>query len=214
MLKQNSPLGRFMSGLLDQFLLNLLYFVFCVPIITIGAATAALYKVQFDIRAGEHPSVFSAFYHGFISNFKQGTVTFLFLAVAGMFIAASVFAAMTVGIFGYMLTRVVILIVGFLFISVWGWVFPLISKFEYSALGTLRNAYLLSVQSLPTSLVIIVVNLFVPLLFFSLPEGLLGIYLFWIMFFHAAVASMINCRMIWKALKKYMPEEEKEEENG
>lgn len=214
MMKPNSPLGKLLSGILDQFVLNLVYFVFCIPVFTIGAATTALYKVEYEIMEGENPTIISAFYQSFTGNFKQSSLTFLVLAGAGLFVGGSVMAAMTVGLYRYTITKIVVLLVVFLLLAVWGWVFPLISKFDRGTADTLRNAYILSFQSLPTSFVIIVVNVFIPALFFSVPQSLMGVYLFWMMFFHASAAAFINTRMIWRALKKYMQEENKGENHG
>lgn len=214
MMKPNSPLGKLLSGILDQFVLNMVYFVFCIPVFTIGGATTALYKVEYDILEGENPSVISAFYSAFTANFKQSTITFLILVGVGIFAGGSILAAITVGLYRYTITKIIVLLVAFLFFAVWGWVFPLTSKFDRGIADTLRNAYILSFQSLPTSLVIIVVNVCIPALFFSVPESAMGAYLFWILFFQASVAAFINSRMIWRALKRYMQMENKEENHG
>ena len=39
----DSPFWSFMSRLADLIILNLLWIVFCIPVVTIGASTTAMY---------------------------------------------------------------------------------------------------------------------------------------------------------------------------
>ena len=50
--------------------LNLLWMVFSIPVFTMGAATAALYRVTLKIARGEEPSVTQQFIRGFKQDFK------------------------------------------------------------------------------------------------------------------------------------------------
>ncbi len=64
---------------------NLMFVVFSVPFITIGAGLTALYHVMFKtLRGGGICNPFKEFWAGFKSNFKQATITWvLFVAVMG-----------------------------------------------------------------------------------------------------------------------------------
>ena len=55
--------------------LNIIYFVFCLPIITIGPATAAYTYILRNFAREEHAFVWWDFKDAFKSNFKQGFVT-------------------------------------------------------------------------------------------------------------------------------------------
>ena len=54
--------------------LNFIYVLFCIPIVTIGPATAALTKVCRNYSQERHAYVFADFWLGFKQNFKQGLV--------------------------------------------------------------------------------------------------------------------------------------------
>ena len=54
--------------------LNILYCLFCIPIITIGPATAAMTKICRNYSQERPASVWSDFWHAFKANFKQGLV--------------------------------------------------------------------------------------------------------------------------------------------
>ena len=66
--------------------LNVLWFICSLPIVTIGASTAALYYVSLKIVRGEEGRVFSSFFHSFRENFRQATVIWLILLAAGAFL--------------------------------------------------------------------------------------------------------------------------------
>ena len=48
----DSPLMRFLSRVADIMLLNALWLLCCVPIVTAGAATTAMYHVTLKLAAG------------------------------------------------------------------------------------------------------------------------------------------------------------------
>ncbi len=206
MFKPNSPLGRFLSALLDQLVLNLLYMVSCMPIITIGAATTALYSMQYALRDHSASGVIRPYFSSFANNFKQGTYIFLVMVIIGVFVGGAAFSAFSLGLMRFTFTRLIMLLVAFLYLSTWSWVFPLAAKFDRNVPGTMQNAYMLSMRCLPTSMVLIVVNMLVPSMFLSIPEAWISGYVFVLLFFNAAVTSLINSKFIWRALKKYMAE--------
>lgn len=58
-------------------LLNLLYFVCCIPIVTIGAATGGFFYVLRKMATEEPIFLVSDFFDGFRKNWKQSTAVFL-----------------------------------------------------------------------------------------------------------------------------------------
>lgn len=54
--------------------LNFIYLLFCLPVITIGPATAALTKVCRNYSQERHTYLFGDFWDSFKKNFKQGLV--------------------------------------------------------------------------------------------------------------------------------------------
>ncbi|WP_418789620.1 DUF624 domain-containing protein, partial [Niallia circulans] len=49
-------IGRKLARMVDIFLLNLIFILFSLPVVTIGASLTALYTVSFKIINGEDPS--------------------------------------------------------------------------------------------------------------------------------------------------------------
>ena len=56
----DSPFWSFMSRLADLIILNLLWIVFCIPVVTIGASTTAMYRVTLNMVRGEGSLVMAA----------------------------------------------------------------------------------------------------------------------------------------------------------
>lgn len=60
----------------------LLWILFSLPVITIGAATTAAYYVAFKIISGKSNSVFKEFIQGFKTNLFQGTIALISIVAA------------------------------------------------------------------------------------------------------------------------------------
>ncbi len=76
-----------MRRVIDLILLNFLWIIFSIPVITIGASTCAAYYVTLKLVDGkENPEGFALvdviklFLKGFKQNFKQGTILWAFTA--------------------------------------------------------------------------------------------------------------------------------------
>ena len=61
--KYDSPLMSFLNTVFDLMFLNILCFICCIPIITIGPALAAKYDVAMRIVRKEEPTIFQAVDH-------------------------------------------------------------------------------------------------------------------------------------------------------
>ena len=67
----------------DLLKLNALYVLMCIPIVTIGAATAGFTYCIKNIVAGKPIFVFHDFFKGFKNNWKQGTAMLLINVIVG-----------------------------------------------------------------------------------------------------------------------------------
>ena len=205
----DSKFMRAMSALGDLFLLNLVFLLCCVPIVTIGAAAAALYTVAFRLVRGTEGHVLDAFFRAFRENFRRATPLWLLLALAGGVAVLDIwiFAALT-GVLRLVEIPFVLLLLLALFTA--GYAFPLQSQFDNTVKGTLKNALILSVGTLPRTLVITALNVFP----FALL--LLDTYLFlnagfiWVFLYFSAVA-FLNAKLLEKVFAPYREKKEEDE---
>ena len=85
----DNPVWRFIGKLGDLILLNLLWVVCSIPIITIGASTTAVYYVTLKLVRDEDDSTIRSFFHSFKSNFKQATLIWILLMAVGAVLGLS-----------------------------------------------------------------------------------------------------------------------------
>ena len=84
---------NFFGRIADFVCLSVLWLVFSVPVITMGAATTAMYNAIYKgIRQG-YGGIWANFWEGFRSNFKQATIIWLILLVIYAVLGASAYSA-------------------------------------------------------------------------------------------------------------------------
>ena len=77
-----SPLFSGLNKMADLIYLNLLTFVCCIPIITIGASMTALNYVVLKMVRNEDSHLTRQFFKSFKQNFKQATIIWLIILLA------------------------------------------------------------------------------------------------------------------------------------
>ncbi|GAB6108297.1 DUF624 domain-containing protein [Fusibacter bizertensis] len=78
----NGKLWDFMSKVTNLILLNLLFILFSLPVITIGASKSALYDLSSKVAKGEEESILRSFVERFVMEFKQSTSMWLIYLIA------------------------------------------------------------------------------------------------------------------------------------
>ncbi|MGN1026338.1 MAG: YesL family protein [Faecousia sp.] len=204
----DSPFMSFMTKLADLMLLNLLWLVCCLPIITIGAATAAMYYCL--LNQDRVSSVVGTFFSAFKSNFKKATLLWLIQAVMITVAAFDLLYFFGVWADAGLAVRVICLIPAAWLLMGAGYLFPLQAQFENTVGNTLKNAILISIANLPVSLVVTVLNLLPVLFFFFNMELFLRTAIIWVLIGGAAIAYL-NTGFLKKVFRRYMPEQEQED---
>ena len=194
-LSHESRFSQVMMRLAWGCYLNLLWFVCSIPIVTIGAATTALYYVTLKIVDNAEGDITQQFFRSFRQNFKQATQLWLIVLVLGIVLGTDIYvlrhlSATTSGAPAIILTLalavVIVACIGLAFVGTY--VFPLLARVENTNLAMLKNALLMSVRYLSCTICVlaihvamfyVVVNIFTPAI--ALGEGvcaLLSSYLF------------------------------------
>lgn len=89
----DGALINFFGKIADCVILSLLWLVCSLPVITMGAATAAMYHAIYKSMRQGYGGIWANFWEGFRDNFKQGTVIWLLLLVLYGVLAASAWSA-------------------------------------------------------------------------------------------------------------------------
>lgn len=174
----------------DMICLNVMWLICCIPIITIGASTTALYTVMLRMVKNEEGYIFRGFLKAFKSNFKQSTLIWLILLLLGIVWTVDFrVAGFMPGMAGIVLSAI-FLALGFILLSVMIYIFPLTARYENGIKATFKNALILTVAKLPYTFLmvaIVVAAVFASLwsaftLLFSLPLWLIigGALIAWV----------------------------------
>jgi uncharacterized membrane protein YesL len=122
--------------------------------IPLGAATTAMHYVLLKIVRDEDSYITKSFFKSFKENFKQATVLQMIqFFVAGVLLFDFIITKDMNGVYMYIvLAFAIILYMASLYI------YPLLSKFNNTIWGTIKNAFLMSVLALPKTVLMVVVT--------------------------------------------------------
>ncbi len=206
-----NPDGRVMSFLArlgDMFILNILYVVCCIPIITIGAATTALYYNTLKMAENRESYVWKEFLRTFKENFKQATVIWMLILVIGAVLVADFFVMGGIGSQALAsVTAIVVIVVGIFLILMGVYVFPVLARFDNSVKNIMKYALLMAIRHLPSTIVILAIHS-VPLLlaFASLEAFIKG--LLPVLLFTASILAYFESKLFSRIFSNYYPKTE------
>ena len=148
--RMDSPLMRFLTKIADLMVLNILFCVTSIPLITIGASWTALYSVTLKMVRDEEGSVSRSYFRSFRQNFRQATLLWLgvLVVLALLVLDIRVLNGMAGGTAPGLL-RVGVEILALLGIMVLQYLFPSLARFEASLADTLKNACIMALAHLP-----------------------------------------------------------------
>ena len=203
------PVFTFLSRLADLFWLNLLYILCCIPVVTAGAATTALFYVTLKMAKDEEGYITKSYFKSFKENFVQATLIWLVFLVV-MVVMFMDFRIANGGSMAEVLksstvSDVVIVAVGVMTIVLLMtlvYVFPLLAQFDNTVMNTIKNAFLISIRHLPyTFLMLIITAIPYVLIWFSPALLLLVVIMF-------SATAYINSKFLNRIFVLYMPKEE------
>ena len=204
----DSRIMIFLSRVADLVILNILWLVCCVPVVTIGASTTAMYHVIRHWQKDSVSSIVRDFFQSFKEDFKQATPVYLILLIPTV---AVVMNAMLIfnpensaAVPSYLLVIWFISALILLFIS--SFVYPVMAFFADSIFKTLRNAMVLALANLPRTILISILNLLPVILLFVNLSFFLQSSIFWLMIGGALVAYL-NMSILKPVFKKLVPSE-------
>lgn len=149
----------FMSKITDVFFIGILWFVFSIPVITIGAATTSLYQFTLKQADDEEGYVWKSFLRAFSKNFKQATALWLILLAAGIFLAVDIWACLQIRIPG--VVRIVclgvLLCLSLVYVLAALYVFPILSRFDLKVKTILSHSFIMAMGNLYVSVTILVI---------------------------------------------------------
>ncbi len=193
------------NSAVDAILLNILWLITCIPIITIGAATTAYYYTNHKVIRNQRSGIWTEYWSSFKGNFKQATKTWLIFLVIFVLMYLDINICSQYLQAGQKIGAMMYLFYGLLAITlIWfAYVFAYMARFENTMKETLKNAAAIAATNPLSSLLVLVI--FAAALF----AGWLIPLLIW--FIPALAITLLNL-VIEKVFRKYMAPEDLEAE--
>lgn len=192
-----SPGSRFMTAMsaaADFMLLNLLFLVSCIPVVTIGTAYAALYTVMFRMQSEDDRSAVKIYIEAFRANFRQCFAVWLILLFVGAAVIADLVIFMSMsGSIRYLSVLFAVLL--FLLLLVFSCCFPLAARYSNSNRQLLKNSLAVSVGFLPRFTVISALNVVPAVTFLLWPTVFFEAGILWLIIWFS-FSVYINSRLL------------------
>lgn len=199
-LQPQSTLMSVIGRIGDFLLLGVMWLICALPVITVGAGSAAACSVGMKIWADEDYGVFRDFFRSFKENFKLATMLWLAALLFGVFLALDIYFYFMWASAGEMVGTILLAVfvcVTVIYFCTLTYLFPYAAKFDCTFRTAVKNSAFLSLRHAPVTLVMLMLDfgaiaaaLYFSVLFAALPGIILG----------------VNCfgtlRVIWQYLPK------------
>ena len=205
--KLKESLGGFLTLLCDLMLLNILWLVCSLPIITVGPSTCALFACMLKISRDElGESTTRTFFRAFKDNFRNA----FFYGLIGLAALFVLYVDISFAVAQEGIMRKVLLVssgtAGAVVLIYLSFVFALQARYENSFKGQIKNAFLLAFCSpLKTLLMWIVYAIPVSLIIF-LPFELVLRLGFLFLMFGISLPVYFNCKTLRNIFDKFVKE--------
>lgn len=204
----DSPLMKVLNRLTDILWLNILTFFCSIPIITAGASFTALHYVCLKIIRDEEGYVTKEYFKSWKKNFGQATVIWLIvLVVSGLLVAdlycISVMSTNTAILFAAIIAAAIFVLMTALY------VFPVLSHFENTIRGTIKNSFYMSIFALPRTILSVLIFVSPLALLYAIEYFETMTWMIPLIFLYGLSGPAYLRAMLYnKVFKKFEPEKE------
>ena len=207
----DSPIMVALSRLADMFFLSVMWLVCCLPIITIGPSTTAMYYVALKWAREDDVKISAAFFDAFKKNFKQGVVLNLIFLVVGIIIGLDYIIMSAQDSTYGAISSICFLVLGVWLLGIMFYAYPLQAQFYNTIRQTLINAAQLAVMKFPITIVVFITNLLPVIVGCISLELLVRTAPIWILLAPGAIA-FVNAKLFAKMFDKFINEDKEKTE--
>lgn len=204
--RMDGPLFMFLNKAGNIILASLLWLVGCVPVVTIGVSTSALYYCVTKSIRSERGYVWSEFWTAYKGCLKRGGIcTLFYLAILLILWLDSAYAQTFSGVLGVCMQSVYLLL--FIFIIIYGiYLFPMLSRFSLPLKQTLKMVLVSVFKYLPYTIGCCLIMIVLGIVAVRLP--LLAVLSF------PGLSCFLLSFLLEPVMREYIPEPETEEEKN
>lgn len=194
----------FITKLSDLLLLNVLFIITCLPILTIGVSLTALYQTTLQLADNTDSYILRNYFSNWKQNLKQGILIWIpsFIMLILCIFNLSVLPHMPQNLYRTTCLCLQFVLLFFLY-GIFLYAFSLPKVYRSSCLNTLRNALFMTFKHLPVTCLYLCISVIPYALIILLPK-ITG----WILSFFIVIGSSgtayIHSYILQKVFKKYI----------
>ncbi len=154
----DSPIYEYFDTLAHFIVLNFLFILLCIPVVTIGPALAALYQITLREARKEHGYLVKPFFGYFREQFGKGVLLFLYYAlITGLGMFGIVFwhrmeSLPTEIAAAFMAVIVLLAVCGMQY------AFAMIARFDIRAGRAVRNSLGVAMENIPSTILLVLID--------------------------------------------------------
>ncbi|MGL5435134.1 MAG: YesL family protein [Lachnospiraceae bacterium] len=156
MLRYDGPVIEFLSKIGDVIILNVLWLLCCIPVVTFGPATIAAHYVALKFVRNEGTSIVGMFFQSFRRNLRQGVILGLLSLLAGVILAADLWLILTGRITFSPPVRLLILaclwLLASLYMIMMLYVWAIMARFDNTVKNTVFHAGIIAIANIRVTL--------------------------------------------------------------
>ena len=191
-----NPVWKYLGRVADAILLTILWAVFSLPVITIGASTTALFYCALKIVKGEEGYLIKQFVKSFRANLLQGTIIWMLCLGMGGALAWNLWffhaqeSSMAKVVF------IMICVFTYVFLMVLHYVFAVLARFESSVGNLFAMSFYLSMKNFGWTLLMITISVSMIAVSIFVFSGMFAI--------GAGLAALLDAWMLKSVFEQYL----------
>ncbi len=178
----DNPVWNFIGKLADMVMLTLLWFVCSLPVVTLGASTAALYEVMLKLTEDREGNIYSSFFRAFRENFRRATLCWLIMLAAGLVLCGDFLICWQLReTAAAKVLLIVFLVLAVVYLMMLTYLFPLLARCDTDCKNLFLLTFLLPFQRfgwtvlmLAVTFCVLAVGVFVQWIFLFISVGLIA----------------------------------------
>ncbi len=202
LLSIDGRLYKFANLLYYLFVSSILWVIFSLPLLTIGASTTALFFVMGKIVRNDNVSILKNFWTSFKLNLKQAILIWIALVFAYFILCVNI---MNVHVFGNLAVYIrpvqIFIAVELLLLTIY--IFPLLSRYDMTALNLLKTSLFMGNRHFLTTMLCIFSFFIVSVLVYSFTSLFILIA--------PSLYALCSYYLMHRVFQKYLPGDNTEE---
>lgn len=202
---------RFMGKIADLIMLNILFILGCIPILTIGTSVSATYYVALKMVRGHEPYIAKNYFKAFKENLLQTVLVELIMAVITFVLYLDYYLIYnpntSLGTGSLILMIAISIIYGMITL----YIFPYIAQFKNTIPRIIQNCLFMSIRHFGQTITLFMVTMIPVWALFLLGFQYYSLFIIMLFFFGFSGIMFVNSIVFVKVFDKYIPETVRED---